>query len=775
MGQRRMSEVGFVSRGPAQAEAPADPVAADPISAELNAYRAALEELAIVAITDRTGRITYVNQQFCEISKYPQEELIGRTHAIVNSGYQPRGFFAEMWRTIAHGRRWRGEICNRARDGSLYWVDTTIVPLLGENQRIDGYVSVRFDVTARKHAEMSVEDEVKHRRNAETLLRDVLETVPDAIAAFDSSDRLQFFNSAYRKFYPRLSEAMIEGALFEDLLRLGVERGQFVLPDNPELRRQWIGTRVEAHLHPGKAFTQQLAGGRWLQVQERRSATGHLVGVGTDVTALKTAEKELRLQSQRDPLTGLFNRAVLLERLTRQMARAKSSGRQSALLLLDLDGFKDINDTRGHEFGDRLLVAVAQRLKGALRATDTIVRLGGDEFAAILPKLSDDAALERLVSRVTTALRELLVFEGVAVQPSTSIGISVFPRDARDPRELLKCADVALYHAKAQGRDRHAYFDASLRRDAEKKKVMASRLARALDGDGLHIALQPQFDITSGRHCGFEALARWTDRGVEINPADFIPVAEETGLIVRLGRLVMEKAVREAARLLKAGFDPGTIAVNVAAGQLKLEDFPDQVSQCLAAHGLPPGRLEIELTENVLLDRSGDRVARSLERLHELGVQISLDDFGTGHASLAHLKRFPVDRLKIDKSFVWGIGQSVQDEIIVRTVVGLAHNLGMKVVAEGIDSPCQLDFLREIGCDIGQGYLNSRPLPLADAGDFLSREPTIGPAPVRLENDEAAPSPGVKTQRPGPATRAKRRTAVRKRTRKQTTGEGTQT
>lgn len=733
-----MSELGFVSRGVARAEAPADPIAA-----ELNAYRAALEELAIVAITDRTGRITYVNQQFCDISKYSQEELIGRTHAVVNSGYQPRGFFAEMWRTISHGRRWRGEICNRAKDGSLYWVDTTIVPLLGENQRIDGYVSIRFDVTARKHAEMSVEDEVKHRRNAETLLRDVLETVPDAIAAFDSSDRLQFFNSAYRKFYPRLSEAMIEGALFEDLLRLGVERGQFVVPDNPDQRSQWIGTRVEAHLHPGKPFTQQLAGGRWLQVQERRSATGHLVGVGTDVTALKNAEKELRLQSQRDPLTGLYNRAVLLERLSRQMVRAKNSGRQSALLLLDLDGFKDINDTRGHHFGDRLLVAVAQRLKACLRATDTIVRLGGDEFAVILPKLSDDAALERLVKRVTTALREVLAFDGVTVQPSTSIGISVFPRDARDPRDLLKCADLALYYAKAQGRDRYAYFDGSLRREAEKRKAIASRLERALDGDGLHIALQPQFDIASGRHCGFEALARWTDKGVEITPADFIPVAEETGLISRLGRFVMDKAVCAAARLLRAGVDPGTIAVNVAAGQLKLEDFPEQVSECLSAHGLPPERLEIELTENVLLDRSGDRVARSLARLHELGVQISLDDFGTGHASLAHLKRFPVDRLKIDKSFVWGIGQNAQDEIIVRTVVGLAHNFGMKVVAEGIDSPCQLDFLRGIGCDIGQGYLNSHPLSLADAGDFLGRQSPIGSVPAQLESGVAAPPSGA--------------------------------
>ena len=694
---------------------------ADDPQAELRAYQQALNESVIVGVTDRSGRITYVNQRFCELSKYSAAELIGNTHAIVNSGYHPPEFFKQMWRTIGSGQRWRGEICNRAKDGTLYWVDTTIVPELGPSGRIAGYVSIRLDITERKRANLALEAEIGQRRQAETLLRDVLEAVPDAIAAFDEDDRLRFFNSSYREFYPRSAAVIVKGAAFEDILRTGVANGEFVLPDDgPEAREAFIATRLKRHKYPGRLHNQHLATGRWLPVNERRSATGYLVGVRTDITALKQAEQRIRLQAQRDPLTGLFNRSVLLTKLSRQIDTTRKSDVGGALVVLDLDRFKEVNDTLGHDAGDRLLVEVAQRLEAAVRVSDTVVRLGGDEFAIIMPRLADRTAIERMLGRLSASITQPVALDVGLIRPTASLGVSVFPEDGLTARELLKNADIALYNAKSRGRGGHSFFTAGLRREVERRKSVAEDLQQALERDEIAVELQPQFSISSRAHVGFEVLARWRHDGRDVPPVDFIPIAEETGLIVPLGERVLDLALAEFTHWRRLGLDPGVLAVNVAAAQLRLENYAETVLTQLKAYGVPPEQLEIEVTETVLLDRSAHRIAVSLAQLHGAGVSIALDDFGTGHASLAHLKTFPVDRLKIDRSFVAGIGHETDDEVIVRTVLNLAHNLGKQVVAEGIETDAQLDFLRQQGCDVGQGYLVSRPLPPAQALSFLA-------------------------------------------------------
>ena len=705
--------------------------------AELRAYKSALEESVIVGVTDRAGRITYVNQRFCEISKYDQAELIGGTHAMVNSGYHPRAFFKEMWRTIGSGSRWRGEICNRAKDGGLYWVDTTIVPQVGASGRIDGYVSLRLDITQKKYAEAALQAEIDHRREAETVLREVLETVPDAIAAFDDEDRLLYFNSSYREFYPCTASIIEKGRAFEDILRAGVEKGQFVLPaDDPQSREEFIEARMKRHRSPGKPYNQHLTDGRWLQVNERLSATGHVVGVRTDITAIKQAEQRIRMQAQRDPLTGLYNRSVLFSKLTRQIENTRRAGTGGALVVLDLDRFKEVNDTLGHDAGDQLLVEVGRRIEASVRASDTVVRLGGDEFAIILPRLVERAAIERLLNRLMAAIVEPVSLDVGLIRPAASLGVSVYPEDAPTARELLKNADIALYNAKAQGRAGYSFFTAGLRREVERRKQVAEDLQQALELGEIDVALQPQFSIRSGAHSGFEALARWRHAGRDVPPGDFIPIAEETGLIVPLGKHVLDRALAEFARLRRLGLNPGMVAVNVAAAQLKLESYPETVLQQLKAHDVSPQQLEIEVTETVLLDRSAHRIAVSLAHLHGAGVSIALDDFGTGHASLAHLKSFPVDRLKIDRSFVAGIGREAEDEIIVRTILNLAHNLGKRVVAEGIETEEQLDFLKVQGCDVGQGFLVSRPLAPPQAVTFLAHGEAAVRAAVSPEGDE---------------------------------------
>lgn len=691
------------------------------IQAEFDAYKAALDQHAIVAMTDQSGTIAYVNELFCQVSGYSRGELIGQKHNVLNSGLHPRRFFADMWRTIAGGGLWHGEICNRSKEGDLYWVDTTIVPLLAPSGKIRGYVSIRYDVTRRKAAEAALSAENEKRREAEALLRDILEAIPDAVAAFDANDRLALYNDTFKRYYEASASIIELGVSFESILRFGVENGQFNIPKNtPGGREAWIVARLREHRNPGKRQLQQLGDGRWLQVRERQSRTGYVVGVRSDITDLKQAELVIKQQAEQDPLTGLFNRAVLVDRLTDALATSERSGRMGALMLIDLDDFKSVNDTLGHDAGDMLLLTVAQRCRDALRRSDTIARLGGDEFAIIIPNLSgvDDAV--KVAEKILASVRQPIDIEHRNLNVGCSIGVALFPSDGATSRELLKHADIALYQAKARGRGISCFFDPALRDSVEQRQTTGDALRAALAAGEIDIALQPQVRLDDRTHVGFEALARWTLNGRPVAPAEFIPVAEETGLIVPLGLHVLEKSMATARLLRDRGYDPGPIAVNVAAAQLKQNDFARTVLSMLGRFRLPATALEIELTENVLLDRASDRISEALHELHHAGVIIALDDFGTGYASLSHLKRYPVSRLKIDQSFVREIQSDFGDAIIARTIISLARNLKMSVVAEGIETEQQFQFLKAHGCDCAQGYLISRPIDRALVEGYLS-------------------------------------------------------
>ncbi|HJL16950.1 MAG TPA: EAL domain-containing protein [Sandaracinaceae bacterium LLY-WYZ-13_1] len=428
---------------------------------------------------------------------------------------------------------------------------------------------------------------------------------------------------------------------------------------------------------------------------------------------------ELSHRARHDALTGLPNRTLFDEHLRRAVARSARSGQPLAVIFIDLDGFKKVNDTLGHDVGDALLVEVARRFEAITREGDVLARMGGDEFVLLSPDLPDRDVAVRIAQRLRGALAAPVHVDGHEILARASVGVSVCPRDARDPATLLRYADAAMYGAKADGKNDIQCFSPEMMKDAAERLALESRLSRALDRGDLETWMQPQVDLRTGRPVGIEALSRWHDpeRGW-ISPGVFIPVAMEAGLMVDLGRHVLRESCRTLRRFeaeMPDELDGVRVAVNVAAPQLHHAGFVDDVRRILEETGLAAERLELEITESAVI-RDVDRVIACLEELRAAGVRISLDDFGTGYSSLTYLRRLPVDCVKIDKSFIDPIETDHVAAGIASTIVSMAHWLGMTVVAEGVETAAQAELLLGAGCDVAQGYYFARPVPPAKLG-----------------------------------------------------------
>ncbi len=449
---------------------------------------------------------------------------------------------------------------------------------------------------------------------------------------------------------------------------------------------------------------------------------GHalLYSIVHDVTARVQAEEAVRHQAQHDALTGLPNRTLLHERMGAALGDAPAVSRPLALLLLDLDRFKEVNDTFGHERGDALLRQVAERLRGVVRAGDTVARLGGDEFAVLLPG-ADAAGAVRVAADIRAALDTPLHVEMQVLRVGASIGIALGPAHGADGTTLLRRADVAMYAAK-RGRTGHALYDPAQDQHSAERLVLVDELRAAIEGNALALHYQPQVDVASGRVCGVEALVRWPhpQRGL-IPPDAFIPLAEQTGLIAPLTDWVLAEAVRQGRAWQRAGL---LLAVSVNLSMWNLHDpaLPDRVAGLLQDHGLSPAWLRLELTESALMADT-DRTMDVLARLSALGLRLAVDDFGSGYSSLAYLKTLPVDELKIDKGFVRALATDATDAAIVASTVALGHALGLRVVAEGIENQATWELLAGMGCDVAQGYHIARPLPPDALARWLCEAP----------------------------------------------------
>ncbi|RFP19612.1 EAL domain-containing protein [Duganella sp. BJB475] len=457
---------------------------------------------------------------------------------------------------------------------------------------------------------------------------------------------------------------------------------------------------------------------------------------------VRAAEQRLNYLALVDPVTALPNRNAFNEKLDACLGRADRQSGAVGLLLLDLDNFKVVNDTLGHTCGDLLLQLVAERLQATLRAQDVICRIGGDEFVVIVEAKDAAAVTAGVADKILGALAAPFPIEGQQLYVSASIGVATYPAHGDNAESLMRGADMAMYHAKNLGKNTSQVFHQEMTLRAHKRLTMEARLRRALDNDELALHYQPQIDTRSGRMIGFEVLARWTCPELgPVSPAEFIPVAEDSGVIVPLGRWVLQTACRQAAQWQREGLLEGIahVAVNLSAHQTRDKDLMDEILALLEETGLPAHLLELELTESAMMENVEANLAL-MQRIQAAGIHLSIDDFGTGYSSMAYLKRFPIDQLKIDRSFVSDVPGD--GAAIAIAIIALAHSLGLSVVAEGVENAQQVEFLRQANCDVMQGYYFSRPVPAPELEQMLRRARSAEPMPPGAAQSVPVPSLG---------------------------------
>ncbi|MDW8478955.1 MAG: EAL domain-containing protein [Xanthomonadales bacterium] len=568
--------------------------------------------------------------------------------------------------------------------------------------------------------------EVRRSERDRRIAAEVIRCMSEGVAVLDPSFRFLSVNPAFTR---------ITGYAPEELL--GEDAGILDGPMYPaeERRRLREQLSAEGHWH-GEIWQRRRDGTEILceieahEVLDADGKRAFFVAVLSDVTDRRRTEQELRYLANYDTLTGLPNRTLLGERLAHAILRARRRGTRVAVLFLDLDRFKHINDSLGHAVGDRLLRAAGERLRRLVRESDTVARLGGDEFTVLLEDVQDLAQVEQTAERLLEAFREPLVLDGgqeVIISPS--IGIALYPDHGDVPSDLLKFADNAMYQAKERGRNTFQFYVEAMGLEARRRALMGAALRRALERNEFSLAFQPKLDLRRQRICGLEALLRWrsADFG-SVPPASFVPLAEESGLIVPIGEWVLREAASQLRRFDAIVRDRLSMAVNVSVMQLFRGDLDRRLSRLLAETRTPPERIELELTESMVM-ANPEQSIRTLRALKSIGVRLAIDDFGTGYSSLAYLKRLPLDTLKIDRTFVSDLIADPEDEAITATIIAMAHALELEVVAEGVESAEQLDYLRSQGCDIAQGFHIGEPMPAEACAEWLRERSGVGARP----------------------------------------------
>lgn len=612
-------------------------------------------------------------------------------------------------------------------DGESFPVEYHAEPII-ENGEITGAVVSFSDISERKKAEELL------------LLSDrVFKNTSEAIIITKPDGEIIDINKAFTTITGWEREEII--GQNPRIMRSGRQDGDFYKAMWQEIHDKgcWSG-EIWDRKKSGEEYP------KWLTinaVNDEQGTVTHYIGIFSDITKNKATEEQLQRMAFYDGLTNLPNRTLCRDRLEHEIKGAHRHDKKLAVLYLDLDRFKYVNDTLGHASGDLLLQQAALRITSCVREEDTVARLGGDEFTVILTDVDDTRIIQRITSNIISRLSEQFTIQGTDVNIGASIGISLYPDNGTDYDTLTKNADTAMYKAKEGGRNTYRFFTEELHAKIKRRMLLEKELRVALEEGGLELHYQPKVNMHSSKIVGMEALLRWNHPVLgPISPAEIIPIAEDTGLIMPLGEWVLHQACRQNATWIKSGYGPLRMAVNLSSRQFEQRDITDQIEQLLIDTGLAPQHLELELTESMVM-RDADQTRATLGRLRQLGIYIAVDDFGTGYSSLAYLKQFPIHCLKIDKSFVDDLGKNPDARAIATAIISMAKSLGLSVVAEGIETQEQLELLREEGCDEMQGYYYSRPLPAHDFTLLLNSEEQ--PQNITKFRPKSKPSPSHRT------------------------------
>ncbi|MBS0372222.1 MAG: EAL domain-containing protein [Proteobacteria bacterium] len=621
-------------------------------------------------------------------------------------------------RMESHGEVINFESLVRRRDGSIIWISENAHTVRGPQGEFICYEGTVQDITERKSTE-------EHLR----LLATVFSNSNEAIIVTDAQNRIVATNQAFTKLTGYPQEEVVG------------QNPRVLSAGNtpPEIYKEMWDSLNDSGAWQGELWDRRKNGEpypKWLSISLVRDENGQVqnyIGNFIDISELKASEERIRHLAHHDTLTNLPNRFSLNEKLEQAIGFCHRNDMQMALMLIDLDRFKAINDTLGHHVGDELLIQVANRLSNTVRKSDIVARLGGDEFVVVLPDVDTPADAAYVADKIVAAISAPYLINGQEQRTSPSIGICMYPDDALEIGDLLKDADVAMYYAKAKGRGNYQFFTEGMNAATAQRLALESELRIGLEREQFVLYYQPQVDLRSGLIVGVEALVRWQHptRGL-VPPSEFIPVAEEAGIIDALGDWVLQEACRQLRDWRDKGLGTIRMSINLSTGQFLDKTLPRRIHDLLEHHGLPAELLDLEVTESVSM-ASPDETIEVMKALTESGLTLSIDDFGTGYSSLAYLKLFPIRTLKIDRSFVKDIETDPSDADICDVTVLLAHKMGLEVIAEGVETEAQLKFLLSIGCEKIQGYLISQPLPADQAEAFLlQRAPMTGLGTVDL-------------------------------------------
>ena len=673
------------------------------LSISMEKYRNLFEHAndGIIIFDPETREILETNEILAYRLGYDKQEMLSlKIDDIIMEGFDPE--VDAPYLAMREGKSLIFERTHRKKDGSPTPVEISAKQFsYGGRQVVQALVR---DISKRKETERELK-----------LASYVFETAMEGVIVTGADATIQFVNPAFT----RITGYTAEEALGKkpNILRSPVNDKEFYekMWEALLMGGQWRGEIWNRH-KSGRIYPE------WLTITAIKDSAGRIIqyaAVFHDITDLKRNEEEIKFQAFHDPLTGLPNRLLFRDRLKHAIDKAQREASMVGVLFLDLDDFKNINDSMGHDVGDLLLKGMSVRLIGCLREVDTVARIGGDEFIIILEGVRREDEAIHAAGRIIKSLSEPYVFKGENLYCTTSVGITMYPSDGSGADELIKNADLAMYHAKGLGKNNYQFFDRTMNDKMIRRVEMEKGLRKALEKDQFTCVYQPKFELTTMKVVGVEALARWVSEGEYITAAEFISVAEESNLIMQISEVIFLKACLAARRLHAAGFERLRMAVNVSAKQLERQKLVAHVSQALEKSGLEGEYLELEMKEAAVL-KDPELAMKTMQELKQMGVCMSIDDFGTGYSSLFHLKKFPLTCLKIDRMFVREILDNNDDSAIAKATISIGHNMGLKVIAEGVESSDQMEYLKSLGCDEVQGFLLSTPLPEERLIEFLT-------------------------------------------------------